>query len=252
MIKKANIEYVLPTLYRFSQTIGYGPELRSLYKRVLEDKPWNSCECPTCKDVGIEVIIFRGNNRNRRRGFHNTYVFYKVLTNPRLWTSFMNKKEEVPALPTVNKGDKVLVITECTKKKAGYNAFTKRVAEEMYQGRLFKWVKRYCHAMRFDYVIISAKYGLIFPSEVVEGYEKVLRTREDVEMIKPQIEQRLKSIVNNYDKIVVIAGQKYRSALGTLWDDRFVAVRSRGYGDLCRIVKEATHDERPLFDFPVS
>ena len=25
------------------------------------------------------MIIFRGNNRNRRRGFHNTYVFYRML-----------------------------------------------------------------------------------------------------------------------------------------------------------------------------
>ena len=31
-----------------------------------------------CKD-GIDVVIFRGNNRNRRRGFHNTYVFYQLL-----------------------------------------------------------------------------------------------------------------------------------------------------------------------------
>jgi hypothetical protein len=24
-------------------------------------------------------VIFRGNNRNRRRGFHNTYVFYRLM-----------------------------------------------------------------------------------------------------------------------------------------------------------------------------
>jgi hypothetical protein len=24
-------------------------------------------------------MIFRGNNRNRRRGFHNTYVFYRLM-----------------------------------------------------------------------------------------------------------------------------------------------------------------------------
>ena len=48
-----------------------------LYREVLEDQPWKACACPICQDVGIEVIIFRNNNRNRRRGFHNTYVFYK-------------------------------------------------------------------------------------------------------------------------------------------------------------------------------
>ncbi len=50
-----------------------------LYRKVLEDKPWKECGCEICKNIGIEVIIFRGNNRNRRRGFHNTYVFYKQL-----------------------------------------------------------------------------------------------------------------------------------------------------------------------------
>lgn len=48
-----------------------------LYREVLEAQPWKRCDCPICQEIGIEVIIFRNNNRNRRRGFHNTYVFYK-------------------------------------------------------------------------------------------------------------------------------------------------------------------------------
>lgn len=51
----------------------------ALYRKVLEDMPWKKCGCEICRNVGIETIIFRGNNRNRRRGFHNTYVFYKQL-----------------------------------------------------------------------------------------------------------------------------------------------------------------------------
>jgi hypothetical protein len=50
-----------------------------LYREVLEDKPWQKCGCSICRSCGIEVAIFRGNNRNRRRGFHNTYVFYQQL-----------------------------------------------------------------------------------------------------------------------------------------------------------------------------
>lgn len=48
-----------------------------MYKEVLRDKPWKNCDCVICKDVGVEVIIFRGNDRNRRRGFHNTCMFYR-------------------------------------------------------------------------------------------------------------------------------------------------------------------------------
>lgn len=29
--------------------------------------------------LGIDVIIFRGNNRNRSRGFHNVHIFYSYL-----------------------------------------------------------------------------------------------------------------------------------------------------------------------------
>ena len=47
-----------------------------MIRKTLEDRPWTKCQCKICQSCGIEVIIFRGNNRNRRRGFHNTKVFY--------------------------------------------------------------------------------------------------------------------------------------------------------------------------------
>jgi|WetSurMetagenome_2_1015567.scaffolds.fasta_scaffold34521_2 hypothetical protein len=49
------------------------------YRRTLEAQPWKECPCEICRKDGIEVVIFRGNNRNRRRGFHNTFVFYRLL-----------------------------------------------------------------------------------------------------------------------------------------------------------------------------
>jgi len=45
------------------------------YSRTLRDKPWTRCDCPMCK-VGIHVCVFRGNQRNMRRGFHNLNNFY--------------------------------------------------------------------------------------------------------------------------------------------------------------------------------
>jgi len=54
-------------------------DLRDKYEKTLEDMPWRSCKCPVCRNLGIEVIIFRGFNRNKRRGFHNTWVFFNQL-----------------------------------------------------------------------------------------------------------------------------------------------------------------------------
>ena len=50
------------------------------YRRTLENRPWERCGCAICKSAGVEVVVFRGNNRNRRRGFHNTYVFYNLFS----------------------------------------------------------------------------------------------------------------------------------------------------------------------------
>ena len=47
--------------------------------RTLEDRPWEKCKCAICQKIGVEVVIFRGNNRNRRRGFHNLHVYYEHI-----------------------------------------------------------------------------------------------------------------------------------------------------------------------------
>lgn len=49
------------------------------YKRTLEAKPWEACPCSICREVGVEVILFRGSERNKRRGFHNLWVFNQKL-----------------------------------------------------------------------------------------------------------------------------------------------------------------------------
>jgi hypothetical protein len=58
---------------------GERPGTEETIRRTLEDRPWQKCGCAICQASGVEVVIFRGNNRNRRRGFHNTHVFYQLL-----------------------------------------------------------------------------------------------------------------------------------------------------------------------------
>jgi hypothetical protein len=55
------------------------PPILARLRRTLEARPWRTCDCAICRRDGIQVVIFRGNNRNRRRGFHNTYIFYRLL-----------------------------------------------------------------------------------------------------------------------------------------------------------------------------
>ena len=54
-------------------------KLEPLYRTTLESQPWKNCPCPICKNVGIEAIIFRGSNRNRRRGMHNLFEYHNRI-----------------------------------------------------------------------------------------------------------------------------------------------------------------------------
>ncbi len=49
-------------------------------RKTLEDRVWEKCACPICQDIGIEVVLFRAANRNRRRGMHNLFVFKNQLS----------------------------------------------------------------------------------------------------------------------------------------------------------------------------
>lgn len=44
------------------------------YERTLVSAPWRKCQCSLCQQHGIEIAIFRGTERNKRRGFHNMSV----------------------------------------------------------------------------------------------------------------------------------------------------------------------------------
>jgi len=46
-------------------------------ERTLAAAPWQHCRCDICAHIGVEVIIFRSANRNRRRGFHNLGVYHQ-------------------------------------------------------------------------------------------------------------------------------------------------------------------------------
>lgn len=49
------------------------------YERTLAAAPWAYCDCSLCRELGIEIAIFRGTERNKRRGFHNMSVLAKKL-----------------------------------------------------------------------------------------------------------------------------------------------------------------------------
>ena len=56
-----------------------GESRETIYREVLTERPWSKCQCEICRTIGIEVIVFRGTERNKRRGFHNLSIFFERL-----------------------------------------------------------------------------------------------------------------------------------------------------------------------------
>jgi hypothetical protein len=77
----ATIEESVAALTAYEQVFNGQTDHAEVYRRVLEDRPWKKCGCEICQKIGIHVIIFRGAERNRRRGFHNIFVFNQQLHN---------------------------------------------------------------------------------------------------------------------------------------------------------------------------
>jgi hypothetical protein len=75
---ECSIETPLEALAAYDAFLGE-PDRQAVYWQTLHDRPWRACPCGICQAVGIDVVIFRGTERNKRRGFHNLFVFNNVL-----------------------------------------------------------------------------------------------------------------------------------------------------------------------------
>ncbi len=81
--RESDVDETVETVVEYESYVTTSSPDRDAYRRVLEDRYWEECECPICREIGIEVIIYRGLNRNKRRGFHNLHVFYERIKKAR-------------------------------------------------------------------------------------------------------------------------------------------------------------------------
>ncbi|MDA7618224.1 tRNA-guanine transglycosylase DpdA [Verrucomicrobia bacterium] len=77
---KLKADKILQSLCEYETLItNKRPKNKDLYFHTLVKKPWKKCKCPICTKLGVQVIIFRGAERNRNRGFHNLYNYYSAI-----------------------------------------------------------------------------------------------------------------------------------------------------------------------------
>jgi hypothetical protein len=72
-------EDLVTVLHEYEELYDPGADRRVVYRDTLQAQPWRLCPCDVCGTIGYHVILFRGAERNRRRGFHNIWTFYRRL-----------------------------------------------------------------------------------------------------------------------------------------------------------------------------
>lgn len=89
--RKTDIEEALGAIKDYSEVLSWNDEksdtqnhasldrLSEEYRETLTARPWERCKCRVCRECGVEVVIFRSSNRNKRRGMHNLQVFHNQL-----------------------------------------------------------------------------------------------------------------------------------------------------------------------------
>ncbi|ATE52689.1 tRNA-guanine transglycosylase DpdA [Actinosynnema pretiosum] len=80
---EVDLEQVLISLESYERLVQ-GPDSGKksylpAYRKILEAMPWKHCPCMLCSQHGIEIAIFRGTERNKRRGFHNLTVLESAM-----------------------------------------------------------------------------------------------------------------------------------------------------------------------------
>ena len=99
------------------------------------------------------------------------------------------------------------VLISCSKKKISYPA----PAKILYDSPLFKNSRSYAEAITDSWFVLSAKYGLLLPDEMVEPYDLALWDLSNEEKLL-WVRKVLDAIVKNIpigSRIIILAGKKY-------------------------------------------
>lgn len=135
----------------------------------------------------------------------------------------------------------MIVFISCTKKKLGHPCS----AKEMYTAsQWFRGGWQYAKSLNPDDIyILSAKYGLLRPDDIIEPYNKTLIT-ENINAIKIWSTMVAKQIrnegINTFDYAVFLCGFNYRRFIRNLFPNRIEPLAHMGIGQQMRYFKENT------------
>ena len=104
---------------------------------------------------------------------------------------------------------RTLIVTGCTKRKSE----TPGPAIGVYHSQRLTLVKQLAKAIKADIGFVSAKYGFIMGSCVIEPYDQRLVTHEDARQLRAKALPQLSRIWGDYQRIIIVLGALYREVI---------------------------------------
>jgi hypothetical protein len=104
-----------------------------------------------------------------------------------------------------------VVLVSCVKTKGKADA----PARDLYTSPLFRGMRRYAERNTNAWYILSAKYGLLRPDEVVSYYEQTLKDLRKADRLAwaERVQQALLKLLPPGAEVVILAGNRYRENL---------------------------------------
>lgn len=88
-------------------------------------------------------------------------------------------------------------------------------AKDLYVSQWFKKASSYAELISDRWFILSAKYGLIYPDQIIQPYDSSLITMSTKERKRwsERVSANLNIVVSSQDHVTFLAGLKYREYL---------------------------------------
>ena len=138
-----------------------------------------------------------------------------------------------------------VVLVSCVKKKGKTDA----PAKNLYTSQLFRGMRRYAEQSAGAWYILSAKYGLLRPDEVVAPYEQTLNAMPKADRLAwaGRVQQALLMLLPAGAEVVILAGKRYRENIVPFLERHGFAVTvpmaGLAFGSQLRWLKEHVRGE---------
>jgi hypothetical protein len=164
-------------------------------------------------------------------------------------------REGAKEMLTVPDKSKALCIIPCGSRKIWDKnpSLSSVEADRAYMSPFHRFCKDYAKMFFEHWVILSAKYGFLYPADIVEGPYDVNFSRPSPDKVSfgtLQEQARVKQLLD-FQAVVVLAGQKYRKPVTEVFREQaiqFPFEPYKGIGYIQQALKHAIATGNPLHE----